>query len=140
MKTVSLTLSHAYKGMREETKRQAEGKTTLLGVGWIFPHCHRADSSWRSNHQKEKNFMPKGFEKLGTVVRAQMGSASQSGEPPEAQGGQTGKQSENQNRVETPPGRLNAEHGNAHADPNGEEDHQAEQQDGGDAFEQFHRD
>ena len=39
MKPVTLTLSHAYKEMRERTKRQAEGKTTLLGVGWFFPHC-----------------------------------------------------------------------------------------------------
>ena len=31
--------SHAYKEMRERITKQAEGKTTLLGVGWCFPHC-----------------------------------------------------------------------------------------------------
>src|SRR6185369_3149775 len=40
MKAFTLTLSHPYKGMRERTERQAEGKTTLLGVGWFFPYCH----------------------------------------------------------------------------------------------------
>ena len=40
MNRFTLTLSHPYKGMRERTKRQAEGKATLLGVGWTFPHCH----------------------------------------------------------------------------------------------------
>jgi hypothetical protein len=40
MKAPTLTLSHPYKGMRERTRKQAEGKTTLLGVGWFFPHCH----------------------------------------------------------------------------------------------------
>lgn len=36
---VCLMVSHAYKGMRESAGRRAEGKTTLLGVGWLFPHC-----------------------------------------------------------------------------------------------------
>ena len=40
MKPLTLTLSHPYKEMRERTEKQAEGKTTLLGVGWFFPHCH----------------------------------------------------------------------------------------------------
>ena len=39
MKPVTLTLSHNYKEMREKNRKQAEGKTTLLGVGWLFPHC-----------------------------------------------------------------------------------------------------
>ena len=39
MKPFTLTLSHPYKEMRERTSGQAEGKTTLLGVGWTFPHC-----------------------------------------------------------------------------------------------------
>jgi len=44
MKPFTLTLSHPYKEMRERTSRQAEGKTTLLGVGWFFPHCHGRDT------------------------------------------------------------------------------------------------
>jgi hypothetical protein len=47
VKGVTLTLSHPIKEMRERiTVRQWKG-TTLLGVGWSFPHCHGADgSSW----------------------------------------------------------------------------------------------
>jgi hypothetical protein len=67
-----------------------------------------------------------------------MASAPESGESPEADGGQTGQESENQNCVETSPGRLHAEHGNAHADPSGEENRQEEQNGGGNTFEQFH--
>lgn len=67
-----------------------------------------------------------------------MASASQSGEPQETEGGQTGKESENQNRFQTPPSRLNAEHGHAHSQPSSEEDRQQEQSSQGKVFEQFH--
>ncbi len=34
--------------MRYQSRKQAEGKTTLLGVGWIFPHCH-----WRASEERK---------------------------------------------------------------------------------------
>ena len=48
MSTFTLTLSHPYKEMRERTRKQAEGKTTLREVGWCFPHCR-----WTGSGRKE---------------------------------------------------------------------------------------
>ena len=50
MTAFTLTLSHPYKGMRERTGKQAEGKTTLLGVGWFFPHCHWTETGRKEQH------------------------------------------------------------------------------------------
>jgi hypothetical protein len=54
MRPLTLTLSHPYKGMRERTRKQAEGKTTLLGVGWLFPHCHWTDCASRTGQSNQK--------------------------------------------------------------------------------------
>jgi hypothetical protein len=58
MSAFPLILSHAYKGMRERTRKQAEGKTTLLGVGWIFPHCHWTDSRRTGRRGLRRSTMP----------------------------------------------------------------------------------
>lgn len=34
--------------MRPKNRKQAEGKTTLLGVGWLFPHCRWIDWEQKS--------------------------------------------------------------------------------------------
>ncbi len=62
-----ITLSHPYKGMRERTTRQAEGKTTLLGVGWFFPHCRWAGSPGQTSHQGKMK-SPEGLLPLRAVT------------------------------------------------------------------------
>jgi hypothetical protein len=38
---------------RRRSTRQAEGKTTLLGVGWIFPHCRWTDTGGQKQKHPE---------------------------------------------------------------------------------------
>jgi len=62
---VTLKLSHPYKRMRERPKKKAEGKTTLLGIGWIFPHCHWADGM---NRPAEKSVSRRGMNPSGVSL------------------------------------------------------------------------
>lgn len=53
------TCNTLYKGMRPKNRKQAEGKTTLLGVGWCFPHCRWTETSARlvSEEKHPKDLM-----------------------------------------------------------------------------------